>query len=339
MPSTPRCQRDAEVAAIHGGRLDELEAGVARSRTATRTQMVSAPVSDREEHAPPAGPARAGGCGTSATTTAPMAGSDDQAGEDREVGAVARGLGGEAAALIRTSLRERRRPATSTTAPSGDAQGVAAHVAGLQAAQAARRRPAPARPTPLTAPSMTCGRTRRWPRSASRPGPPTNAAIDSSKYQAVGEDRRLDRGRSTRLPQVDRRSRGAMPTRAPTMATTARPTFVPVATSRWTSLGSTTGSSQCSRNLQSLGERQVAATPPTTASTASTTSGSGHRPRRLVGVGSSPWSGRDGRGRSRPLDAGVGLVAVGRRSAVRRPRSWPSQRASPKKTMNTWRLM
>ena len=114
------------------------------------------------------------------------------------------------------------------------------------------------------------------------------------------------------------------------MATRARVIFTPVLLVAWASPNSTTGSSQCSRYFPASQNGELIQ-PPTNASGASTIRG------RVIfqpdswgwisSNGPTPWP-------TWAPDASRSAASSGTASASGR-----SQRASPKKTRKTWRLM
>ena len=306
MPSTPRCH-EMPSAPIHGVLRHELEAGVAAVSNATSSEDAERrrrrrPMSTGRPAATSSGRRR----GSSATTSAPS-------GRQR---ATSDGEDGKPSVARRPSARRSgARTQASEDAPRRrDAQGVVAHVAGLQPAQAA---PAGAdeRPTPLTAPSMTVAVEHvalRVERPATGPADERGdalvdvparaqqarlAARPRSTCLCAGRPRTRPRCRRGTAATVDDRERrlgraGRRRARRPVAERPAR--------------------ASCSRNSVDSVKRQVQSRHRRSTRPASTTSGSGHRPRRLVRRGSTC----------------VASCSSARRSRARR-----------KNTMNTWRLM
>ena len=194
MPSTPRCQ-EMPRSLDPGGLLDQLEAGVAGLERDEDGDGEGAG-GDREERRHQPGRARARRRDTSAVTSAPMAGSTTMAVRSGKLGASASARRAVTARLLRT-VRTRDQHDRA----DGDAQGVGADVAGLDAAGPVPT-PRTSAATPLTAPSMTCGRTRPRPRRPA-PGPPMKAADRRVVVPAVGEDLGLGRALLEAAPQVD----------------------------------------------------------------------------------------------------------------------------------------
>lgn len=166
-------------------------------------------------------------------------------------------------------------------------------------------------PTPFTAPSTMRASMSAMPWNAARPGPPTRPEMAASYLQPSAR-MRGSTGRA--LPFAYTATDAAMPAAA---MTTARPSSNHLfwyAHVLWMSASAscTTGSSQCSRKWVPFVNGSWMA-PPTTERPASTTSG------RVIVHG---------------LSWGAWLSPCAPCSSA-----WSCQRASPKKTMMTWRVM
>ncbi len=262
--------------------------------------------------------------GTSMTTIAPTAGTTTSPVVTGNPGRAVRGLGGkECGGDGHLEVQPREEVPQDDDHAGRHPQGVGADEAGLDVAQAPAGEPDHGR-------HAVDGAVDDPPVEGGGGLEPLGAGAGDERRRWTRRSSRRARARPARPPSPAsggtpvRRGR-CRPGRRST-AMTARATLVPVATSMWTSLPNSDGSSQWSRMWKSLVEGQVER-PADHRRRGQHDQRQRHRPRGLVGL------------------EVVVLAVLARRGGppprprrAPRPSSW-RQFSLPKNTMNTWRLM